>query len=297
MYKKFLPSKKFTIITLSIVGLAIVIFLFDRFLFKNNKISFNKDSNDEPQTLLVKNLVENDTDGDGIADWEESLWGTDPEKTDTNADGVPDGTEIAQKKKDIQAGNPDSNDENLNDTAKFSREFFSTVLSLQQSGNLNNETMSQLSNKIAENIKNEAQSQTYYTEKDIILTKTDDQKSQKAYYIKVLNTLKMYQNKNIGLELEIINKSINTQTSASLNGLTQISINYDKLAKDFLKIPVPSSISGDHIDFINSTENISKALITIQQLYENPVVGITGVSIYRNESDKFDILLEKLTSN
>jgi hypothetical protein len=36
-----------------------------------------------------------DSDGDGLKDWQEALWGTDPHNPDTDGDGVPDGQEVA----------------------------------------------------------------------------------------------------------------------------------------------------------------------------------------------------------
>ncbi len=296
--QKFAPSKKFIIIASSVAGLALAAFLAGHFLFGNKSV-FNTNDTGNPQTIVVKDLVETDTDGDGIADWEESLWGTDPQKVDSDGDGIPDGTEITQKKNDIQAGNPATNDENLSETAKFSREFFATVLSLEQSGNLNDQTINQLSDKISKNIAENAKSEVFYTDKNIQTTKTDDAKAKKDYYAKVYTMLQKHQDKKIGFEIEIINSSLNdqTQSNPSLSGLTEISKNYHALAADTLKIPVPASLSQDHLAFANSAENISKALITSQELYTNTVVGITGISQYRKESDIFDALLEKLTSN
>ena len=47
---------------------------------------------------ILENLITRDTDLDGVLDWEEGLWGTDPTKKDTNDDGVFDGVEIAKLK-------------------------------------------------------------------------------------------------------------------------------------------------------------------------------------------------------
>ena len=47
---------------------------------------------------IVGDLVNRDTDGDGLLDWEESLWDTDPNNKDTNGDGVSDSVEIAKIK-------------------------------------------------------------------------------------------------------------------------------------------------------------------------------------------------------
>ena len=46
------------------------------------------------QTLLVINIGDGDTDGDGLSDIQEDDIGTDPENPDTDGDGLPDGREV-----------------------------------------------------------------------------------------------------------------------------------------------------------------------------------------------------------
>lgn len=79
------------------------------------------------QSTTIGELVNKDTDGDGIPDWEEKLWGTDPTKKETTP-GIPDGLAI-QKLKAAQGINEttSSGPENLTHTDEFSRELFSTI--------------------------------------------------------------------------------------------------------------------------------------------------------------------------
>ena len=45
-----------------------------------------------------------DTDGDGLKNWEEALWHTDPNKSDTDGDGVPDGQEVKESRDPLAKG-------------------------------------------------------------------------------------------------------------------------------------------------------------------------------------------------
>jgi len=44
---------------------------------------------------ILEELGRDDTDGDGLPDWRETMLGTDPAKSDTDGDGVLDGTEVS----------------------------------------------------------------------------------------------------------------------------------------------------------------------------------------------------------
>ena len=75
---KLLPSKKFIkvfggiVLALGLIVLIGVVF--------NKKTIFETKKENSGQVIVVGDLIEKDTDGDGLKDWEESLWGTDKEK-------------------------------------------------------------------------------------------------------------------------------------------------------------------------------------------------------------------------
>lgn len=53
-------------------------------------------------------LSQQDTDQDGLKDWEETLYRTDKERPDTDADGTPDGEEVVSSRDPLVAGPDDS---------------------------------------------------------------------------------------------------------------------------------------------------------------------------------------------
>src|ERR1035437_1193625 len=89
--RKYLPSKNF-LIALS-VAVAIIIITVIINYSKSNTTKYNNDnlvtSNASSSVLTI------DSDSDGLPDWKEVLYGTDPHKADTDGDGTPDGEEIA----------------------------------------------------------------------------------------------------------------------------------------------------------------------------------------------------------
>jgi hypothetical protein len=89
MYK-YLPSKKFTIIVLVII---LIIFILVN-PFKKTNLEKN---NDEIIAKKIE-LINKDTDGDRLMDWEEILWKTDINNIDTDGDGTTDGDEVKLKR-------------------------------------------------------------------------------------------------------------------------------------------------------------------------------------------------------
>jgi len=78
-----------------------------------------------------------------LKDWEENLWGTDPNNPDTDGDGTSDGKEVSEGRNPLIAGpndlikdtiknNNNNNYQNLNETEKLSRDFFNGYLKLKK---------------------------------------------------------------------------------------------------------------------------------------------------------------------
>src|SRR4051812_6869111 len=82
-----------------------VLFLVAVFLIRNG-LPFKKKTDAQDaglaySTATVGTLVNRDTDEDGVLDWEEGLWGTDPTKKETTP-GTPDSV-VVENLRDTQA--------------------------------------------------------------------------------------------------------------------------------------------------------------------------------------------------
>jgi hypothetical protein len=100
---KYLPSKKFISILLSIVVALGIIFISLHYN-KPKKITTNEDKQTQTENNAAKLSINNaDTDSDGLKDWEETLWGTDSKKSDTDSDGTTDDNEIKAGRNPLKA--------------------------------------------------------------------------------------------------------------------------------------------------------------------------------------------------
>src|SRR3989344_6722884 len=100
-YLKYLPSKKFATIISTIFVLGIAVFvIFSSFSKKESFFSSGIKNNTalKVENQTINDLIGQDSDSDGISDWEEALWGTNKNRAQTFAD-TPDAVYIANKKK------------------------------------------------------------------------------------------------------------------------------------------------------------------------------------------------------
>ena len=130
--EKYLPSKKFIASFLVIVILVSFFFTIKGVvvLFKNSKVSVNKGQTQ----VTVGTLVQKDSNNNGIPDWEEYLWGLNPK-----VNGESNKQFILSKKKTLtENGDITVTDDSqkISDNELLSRQFFATLISLQQSGQL-----------------------------------------------------------------------------------------------------------------------------------------------------------------
>ena len=99
--QKYLPSKKFIIITVSVFAAIGIIFIIINLIEGKGEV-FQQKSDLLFQKMTLGEIIDKDSDGDGLKDWEEALWGTDPNNPDTDGDGILDGAEIQQKREALQ---------------------------------------------------------------------------------------------------------------------------------------------------------------------------------------------------
>ena len=145
------PSPK--IILLSIVTIVV---LGSFYYWKSNKkIVYDA----EPTIALHNPPKEIDTDGDGLTDWEETLWKLDPKKADTDGDGTIDKGELTTKVgsnpnlpifEDRRVGG--AQDENLTETDNIAREIFYDYFKAKSDERVDEVYIKDLSNRTSNNI-------------------------------------------------------------------------------------------------------------------------------------------------
>ncbi|MFA5792010.1 MAG: hypothetical protein WC884_03165 [Candidatus Paceibacterota bacterium] len=283
--------------------LVLLFFIKNKSIFENSfDFTQNKEAGLIYDNTTVANLVNKDTDLDGVLDWEEGLWGTDPMKAETT-EGIPDSLAIERLKvqqiaenggqNSSLSGNGNEGTENLTETDKFSREFFSTVATLNQNGTMDQETMDKLGVSLAEKIQNSVPRKVF-TILDIKIIKDDSVKAVKNYNDSFDSIFKKYPAKESAVNvLQKFAPDEDTVDSSVLSELDPIIKQTQNIINELTKINVPESLALSHLDFINGMERLAENLSDIQFYDTDVIVALSAIGQY----EKNVTLLESATEN
>ncbi|TSC77986.1 MAG: Uncharacterized protein G01um101424_120 [Parcubacteria group bacterium Gr01-1014_24] len=236
---------------------------------------------------ILGNLVNKDTDLDGVLDWEESLWGTNPNKKDTNGDGVGDDVEIENLKlarldDTSRSGGKltEQDNENLTETDKFSREFFATIATLNQSGQMDQATVDKLSSSLAEHIQNSPPRKVFLLS-DVKIIKDDSVQAVKNYNNNLNKIHDKYQTERTVIDVlqEFIADENNINAGVLLE-LDPIVEQTQNVINELVKMSVPQSLSVLHLDMINAMERLVENISDIKLYDTDVIVSLSAISQY-----------------
>jgi hypothetical protein len=284
MNSKYLPSKKF--LKIALVVLVIIVIIYFIFLYSKTYKSL-KNPTITTSTVQIQELLEKDTDNDGVRDWEEALWGTDTNKANTF--GMPDKTYIANKKKEVASKSGESGtatDENLDDTEKIAREFLSTILTLKESGNLNSFNISNLAQKFSADIGADADLADVYTKSDVKLG-ADTAAAKKAYYTTFSKSIATAKKGGMGAELNAIARFF-TEAEAKPEELTKIAGAYTTLTNSLKAMQVPPSAATLHLALLNQSANMATSFKNIVEISNNSIIGLIAISQFKANEPKLE---------
>lgn len=253
--------------------------------------------------VAARKTLSVDSDNDGLQDWEEALWKTDPKNSDTDNDGAPDGEEVNLNRNPLKPGpndkisaiplaeHPDDfekvDDNSL--TSVYAKEFLTDYLTLKnQKGALSETDKENLIASFMDGIlESPAESIDVYTASDIKALKDNSENAIREYSKEVKRIL--FEGSFISedelvvfghLIKSISNKKTGDEDIAKLNVTSKI---YGEAASKLLLIEVPDSLANIHIETINGLNNVKLSIKEMAEFSDDPIKSITGLEIYQKE--------------
>lgn len=197
-----------------------------------------------------------DTDNDGLKDWEESLWKTDPSASDTDGDGTPDGEEVASKRNPTLRGPNDAMSSNQstgdflygergeqqgNLTEQFTKAFSNTIgpRVISGKGKLSASDVVGIANYLPSK-ESILASVPQVKASDLVVSPTNDAAHVKEYFAAVFavyekHLLKFKPNE----DLEILQRALTSEDMSELAKLDPAITALEESFREVKSIPVP----------------------------------------------------------
>ena len=250
-------------------------------------------------------LANKDSDNDGLKDWEEALWKTDPHNPDTDGDGTPDGQEVKEGRNPVIPGPNDSladhplqpkntgpSQSTLSETDQFARSVFSKYMTLKQGGvPMDSNNQAGLVQNILQN-QNIDVNANIYSKKDFQLS-TDSELSIKQYSNEMAHILMTY---SIGSKdpAMIAQDSMQHSNPDEIKGLDPLIKSYSDILAYSLKVKVPPSATNVQIALLNSLSDMISTIKGMRMVYTDPLLALKGFGHYSNALPLFAQTLEDL---
>jgi len=303
---KWLPSRK--IVLFSGVLAILLVGLFLIFNFKNGNILYKPLNNNFSSGLFLSNIeIKNkskiDSDFDGLKDWEEGLWKTDPNNFDTDGDGTSDGDEVKQNRNPLVKGPDDyltnnsffENNINQNiikkttETDQIAKDLIKGFIGLKQSDYLNSDNQEKLINSITEKRFN---SVDYFSKKydlsnlNIVV---DSIENQESYFNNIRNLL--LKTSDLVDDTIVLGEFIMKNKNGDVDDLNKSLEIYKSIQTDLIKMDVIKKVSLIHVEVINIMSDIINNVTKMKYFYKDPVGAVVGL---KKSQESKDLLVKKL---
>jgi len=288
-FKEYLPSKKFTTILLFIIVIIILFFTVKGVFnfFRDRKIAKG-----EPTAVAVTvgAITQKDSNNNGIADWEEYLWGLNPNRNGEK------NKEFIESKKTLltQSGSIIVDDSQyITQNELLTRQFFATIVSLQENGQVDDTSIGSLSEAIGQEVKAIDIGDKY--SKSMLNIVADSDAADIAYYVMFNSLTEDYADKDLGDELVLIAQGIANKDPQGLYAAKNIASYYKLFGQGLIKISVPSSAAEAHLKLANDYEKVAESIDGLTGVLSDPIMGMKYILSYKKYSDSLRTDLEKLS--
>ena len=257
---RYLPSKKVFFIAAIAVGVLAWTLVYQS--IETKKVVL------QGRSLLAlaesEQLRFTDSDNDGLSDWEEPLYGMDPNDPDTDSDGIPDGKETDDKK--FLFG--------LTPTDSILNNFRESLDPTKQQDPVDKLTI------------NPKQYNDPFSSAQLTIV-PDGTEDNSVYIAKALSVLAEGKGLLADEPLGVVEHWLQTGDEADVTKLHELANLSKSIATDFMKIPVPQSFSQDHLKIANDLYISGLSLDDIQIVTTDPTGGFLAAAAFANYQSEY----------
>lgn len=251
-----------------------------------------------------ENLKSGDSDNDGLVDWLEEFYKSDPKNSDTDGDGTSDGEEVEKDRDPSVAGpndplitrkdliNTEANFENFvpgTVTDKVSVELFSEYLMLKKQGILKPEDEARLVEDLSKKVAQSATLKPKYAATDLSITESTK------------NTITIYGDRTAQVSLDAFIQMDTYKYLKENQYIAKIAQEYKVYAQSLSQVTVPTVFEEVHLALINQIYNTSVLFDSMINADSDPLSSLVIMTQYQNislnEDELYTILSDYFKNN
>lgn len=228
-----------------------------------------------------------DVDTDGLPNWKETLYGTDPDNADSDGDGMNDGDEVAIGANPLMYGTePESSTsyvapKGLTSTEALARELFVGYASARQDGSVNKDEIEDAITTIVERHTAESSSAKHYTLADIQIENDVNLDAYASSVTKALRDAGQVRE----YELSVFARAIEKENNEELQKLAETAKIYTAIKNKLLALEVPGDVAPEHLAFVNSMEGLAHEIQRMSEWGGDPLDALVLVGTYGTAED------------
>lgn len=270
------PSKTFLIRGGIALTLLIIIFIFQTNIFTN--LFSKKETTTQKNIESLEDLIKKDSNNNTIPDWEERFWGLDPLIESTN--GRLNAEIIAERRLTLSS---DTAPQSLTETERLARELFisATIVGGSTDGDL--DAVRTVSERAADQF-TEGKGLVDQITIDSITRKQTTKQEVSRYITDLMSALNKKPSTN---EIVTMAEISEKKDFSKIKDLTPVINSYTSFSKTIATIPVPTDFAEEHLELINSINNMGRGVETFQNVEKDPLTGIIGLYQYSTEEDRY----------
>lgn len=245
-----------------------------------------------------------DTDGDGLKDWEEVLFRTDPNNPDTDGDGTPDGREVTENRDPLKAGPNDAlasttplevigKEPETNLTRDFTRTFLRKPLAQIIAGeeaDIDTRAVERYADRLArQSVLADA---ARFTKNDIHI-ETDSSETAIVRYFTTFGIIFDTLSRRGKNEVDITVDAFKMQNYGALAALMFYPDAYAKAIADFKNTPVPQLVADFHIAILNYISKFKRSVELMQKAETDPLLAMLAMHERLRLDDEFKAFMER----
>lgn len=240
---------------------------------------------------LLRTYAAKDSDTDGLPDWQEALYGTDPLDPESFRAGTKDGDAVAQgliEPKVTVAEAPKPTDPSTvpgtpaapnSTTDRFAQAFLKQyLLTRGETPPTQEEITSFVESSIADLSSSSASPDTY-TAADVRVSGASGTAALVSYAASVENVFATYTVSTEKNELSYFADALNEDASA-LKKIEDISSAYKSIAKALIALPVPAEAAPAHRSIANALVHMSEVSADMATMKTDPLRALMGIGLY-----------------